>query len=72
MKPTAEQMQAGIEVFAKYGELIAIDSLANEDVTKWKEIESLPVYVVIQKKAMSANKVLFERRLHAIQNKPTT
>jgi hypothetical protein len=66
--PTPEQMAAGIDRFKDYGELLAVDSLADGDVTKWAAIEQLPVYVVIQKKSMSANFELYNRRLAAIIN----
>jgi hypothetical protein len=64
--PTSEQLAAGIDKFKEFGELLAVDNLADGDVTKWSQIEALPVYVVIQKKAMAAHIELYNRRMDAI------
>lgn len=70
--PTPEQTQAGIAVFQQFGEILTIDNLADGDVTRWADVEALPVYVVVQKKAIAAHQELFNRKLQKILNKPTT
>lgn len=59
----AKQLQAGVENLFKYGDFATLDTLANGDPTKYKEIESLQWSVVLLKSAFNAEKNEVERNL---------
>jgi hypothetical protein len=54
---------------AKFGVLNIIDSLANGDVLKWKEIEKLPYMVVFTKLRMENEKNKIQREINELQRK---
>ena len=48
-EPDVDMQSAGIKELDQFGNINTIDQLAGGDVTKWKEIESLPYSVVFDK-----------------------
>ena len=58
--------QAGAESLNKFGILNTIDSLANGDILKWGEVESLPYEMVYTKLLLNKEKAAVERNYNQI------
>lgn len=60
---------AGIDRFNKYGHFIQIDTLANGDVLKYKQIEKEPYMLMFNKLMLEADRSNYNARLAEIRRK---
>jgi len=54
---------------SRFGVLNAINSLANDDITKWKEIQDLPYMTVFTKLKMDNEKLKIQKEVSELQKK---
>ena len=48
-EPDIDMLASGIKDLDQFGNINTIDQLAGGDVTKWKEVESLPYHIIFDK-----------------------
>lgn len=65
-KPEAEELQAGVDRFARFGVLNRIDSLAGGDITKYDEVMMQPYSVVFAKLQMNLEQSQYSKRLRRV------
>lgn len=66
---SADEEQAGIDVFTKYGELNVLEGLSGGDITEWENVKGMPFEQVLIKRRMNNDKNEYEKRLREIISK---
>ena len=65
----SDQVQAGSEILASFGEFTTIDALAGGDVTKYDEILDLDLITALTKLKYNMEQDIFSNRLYKIKEK---
>lgn len=68
----SDLLEAGIEMFARYGDVNSLESLSNGDVTKWPAIKAMNRGEVFVKLLIDRDKNKFQKALHEIRTRPKT